>query len=367
MASEASCGAILTIDLAAIQANWKTLANRVEGECAGVVKADAYGLGLAPVARALSAAGCRVFCVAQLDEGIALRAALPEAEIHVLNGLLPGTAADFAAHRLIPVLNSLGGIDDWRAFCHRTANALPADIHVDTGMCRLGLPPDEVDRLAADAGRLEGFIPLYLMSHLACADEPAHPMNGRQRAAFDAARRRLALPRTSFANSSGIFLEADFHGDLARPGIALYGGNPVPERPNPMAQVVRLQGKILQVRDVDTPQTVGYGATHRFAGPARIATVAAGYADGFLRSLGNAGRGFVGDIPTPVVGRVSMDLITLDVSRVSDSLCAPGCLVDLIGPHNDVDSVAGRAGTISYEILTRLGQRFHRRYVGEAV
>lgn len=366
MESEASCGAILTIDLAAIQTNWKRLANRVKGECAGVVKADAYGLGLEPVGRALAGAGCRVFCVAHLDEGIALRAALPDAEIHVLNGLLPGTAADFSAHRLVPVLNTLGDIDAWRVFCRTMASALPADIHVDTGMCRLGLPPYEVDVLAAEPGRLDGLTPLYLMSHLACADEPAHPMNGRQLAAFTGAHRRLPVARTSFANSSGVFLEPDFHGDLARPGIALYGGNPVPDRPNPMAQVVRLQGKILQVRDVDTPQTVGYGATHRFAGPARIATVAVGYADGFLRSLGNAGCGFVGDIRAPVVGRVSMDLITLDVSRVAENRCAPGCLIDLIGPHNDVDAMGGWAGTISYEILTRLGRRFHRRHVGGA-
>lgn len=367
MMSEASAGAILTIDLAALRANWQSLRDRLKGaECAGVVKADAYGLGLEPVARALASAGCRVFFVAQLEEGIVLRAHLPQAEIHVLNGLLPGTAAEFAANRLIPVLNSLEAIDAWRAFCHRRAGPLAADIHVDTGMSRLGLPPAEMEALAAEPTRLDGLAASYLISHLACADEPDHPMNRQQLAAFVAVRRRLPLTRASFTNSAGIFLGADFHFDLARPGIALYGGNPVPERPNPMAQVVRLQGKILQLRDVDTPQTVGYGATRRIAGPTRIATVAVGYADGFLRSLGNAGCGFVGDIRAPVVGRVSMDLITLDVTSVPEAQCAPGCLVDLIGPKNDVDAVAAAAGTISYEILTDLSRRYYRRYVGGA-
>lgn len=367
MASEASSGAILTIDLGAVRANWQNLRDRLKGaECAGVVKADAYGLGLEPVAKTLAGAGCRVFFVAHLDEGIALRAALPKAEIHVLNGLLPGTAAEFAAHRVIPVLNSLQSIDEWRAFCRNRQSALTADIHVDTGMSRLGLPPGELDILAAEPARLDGLAPGYLMSHLACADEPDHPMNRRQLAAFVAVRRRLPLTRASLANSAGIFLGPDYHFDLARPGIAVYGGNPLPGGPNPMVQVVRLQGKILQVRGVDTPQTVGYGATHRFAGPARIATVAVGYADGFLRSLGNVGGAFVGEIRTPVVGRVSMDLITLDVTSVPEAQSQPGCLIDLIGPHGDVDAVATAAGTISYEILTSLGRRYYRRYVGGA-
>ncbi len=204
------------------------------------------------------------------------------------------------------------------------------------------------------------------MSHLACADEPDHPLNRRQVDTFRKILARLPGAKASFANSSGIFLGPDFHFDLARPGIAVYGGNPVPGTPNPMAQVVRLQGKILQVRAVDTPQTVGYGATHRFTGPARIATVAVGYADGFLRSLGNSGSGFVGDIEAPVVGRVSMDLITLDVTSVPEDQCAPGCSVDLIGPRTPIDTVGDAAGTISYEILTSLGPRYFRRYIGGA-
>lgn len=367
MVSQEHFGAVLTINLEAIRANWLNLRDRLNGgECAGVVKADAYGLGMEPVAGALSEAGCRTFFVAHLDEAIRLRAALPEPAIHVLNGLPPSTGADFEAHRLVPVLNGLGEIDAWRNFCRERGAALSADIHVDTGMARLGLPPAEIEVLADDPGRLDGIEPSYVMSHLACADEPDHPLNRRQVDTFRKILARLPGAKASFANSSGIFLGPDFHFDLARPGIAVYGGNPVPGTPNPMAQVVRLQGKILQVRAVDTPQTVGYGATHRFTGPARIATVAVGYADGFLRSLGNSGSGFVGDIEAPVVGRVSMDLITLDVTSVPEDQCAPGCSVDLIGPRTPIDTVGDAAGTISYEILTSLGPRYFRRYIGGA-
>jgi len=367
MSKEEHSGAILTVDLTAIAANWKLLRDRLgSATCSGVVKADAYGLGAEAVGKTLAAAGCEVFVVAHLDEGLRLRSALPDAEIHVLNGAPPKTEPEFAAHRLIPVLNGLGDIERWRRFCAGKGEPLPADVHVDTGMSRLGLPPAEIDLLAAEPQRLSGIAPRYLISHLACADEPGHPMNGEQLAAFRRAHERLPLAEASFANSSGIFLGADYHFDMARPGIALYGGNPVPEKPNPMAQVVRLQGKILQVRDVDTPQTVGYGATYRISRPTRIATVSVGYADGFLRSLGNSGSAFIGDVEAPIVGRVSMDLTTLDVSAVPEAECLPGGLVDLIGPHNPIDAVADRAGTISYEILTDLGPRYHRVYTGGA-
>jgi alanine racemase len=218
--------------------------------------------------------------------------------------------------------------------------------------------------------RLQALTLDYLMSHLACADEPDHPLNREQWRAFSGAiaavqQARGGAPfKTSFANSSGIFLGPDYHFDLARPGAALYGNAPQSGAPNPLAQVVRLQGKILQVRDVDTPGTVGYGATHRITGPGRIATVAAGYADGYPRSLSNKGTCSIGDFQVPVVGRVSMDLITLDVTAVPESLARPGVLVDLIGPRNTVDSVGDAAGTIGYEVLTRLGKRYHRVYVG---
>ena len=365
----ALAGAVLTVDLAAVAANWRLIAKKLgRAEAAAVVKADAYGLGLDRVAPVLSAAGCRAFCVAHPAEGIALRNILDAAEaaIVVLNGLLPGAEDAYADSRLMPALGSLAEIARWRAFGKRRGGALPCWLHVDTGMSRLGLPPDEFAMLAEKPELLDGLNVRVVMSHLACADEPGNPKNRAQLESFRNARRALPMGRASFANSGGVFLGGDFHFDVARPGVALYGGAPLAGEPNPMAQVVRLQGKIVQVRRVDTPETVGYGATHRVEGPGRIATVPVGYADGYLRSLSNRGTGYIGDKPVPVVGRVSMDLITLDVTGVPENLASVGQLVDLIGPHNSVDKVAHDAGTIGYEILTSLGRRYRRVYVGGA-
>jgi alanine racemase len=362
-------GAILTIDLDAISANYRQLCKQAPGATtAGVVKANAYGLGLDKVAPVLFDAGCQVFFVATANEGIQLRGLLPEAEINVLNGAPSGLEALFHEHNLIPVLNSLEAVGLWRAFCVAQGQPLPAALQLDTGMARLGLSPNEVDGLAKDTGQLAGFELRTILSHLACASDAEHPLNEEQLLAFKSALDRLPAAKASFAASSGIFLGPQYHFDLVRPGGALYGLCPLTSmpnpRPNPMAQVVRLQGKILQVRDVDTPQTVGYGATHRVTGPSRIATVAAGYADGFLRSLGNFGCGYLGGVRTPIVGRVSMDLITLDVTDIPGEQAHIGALVDLIGPDNPLDQVADTAGTIGYELLTLLGSRYHRIYVG---
>lgn len=359
--------ALLTIDLDAVVANWRSLAGRLRAgaECAAVVKADAYGLGMAQVAPALRRAGCHTFFVATLDEGLELRALLHEVDILVLNGISGSLAPEFAAARLIPVLNDPDCVALWAALARERGEALPAALHLDTGMARLGLPPAEARRLADDPGRLGGLDVRLVMSHLSSADEPDSPENARQLAAFRALRARLPMGRASLANSSGIFLGADHHFDLARPGIALYGGNPRPGEPNPMAQVVHLQGRILQVREIDSGVPVGYGATWRASRPSRVATVAAGYADGYLRSLSNAGFAFLGDRRVPVVGRVSMDLITLDVTDVAEGQARPGAFVDLIGPKVPVDTVAAAAGTIGYEILTALGRRYRRVYRGE--
>ncbi len=369
--------AVLTVDLAAVVANYRLLRKRLgRAECAAVLKADAYGLGAAAVAPALYRAGCRSFFVATLDEGIALRAILPDVEIHVFSGLSAGAASDFVAHALRPVLNSLGEVERWAAY-GRAHGRRPAGLHVDSGMARLGLPPGELDRLCDDRRWLEGVEPTLVMSHLACPEDPDHPLNERQLARFRAALARLMGPdgaaspgqgrrgiRRSLAASSGIFLGPDYHFDMARPGAALYGLAPLKNALNPMTQVVYLQGKILQVRDVDTGMTVGYGATHRFTRPARLATIGVGYADGYLRSLSNRGSAYIGGKRVPVVGRVSMDLITLDVTDVPGDIARPGALVDLIGPENPADAVAREAGTIGYEILTSLGRRYHRRYIG---
>ena len=366
----ARAGAILTIDLGALAENYRRLCAELNGvPCAVVVKADGYGLGLTRVAPALFRAGARSFFVAQLGEAIALRGALPEAaQIYVLNGLAAGPEAEFQAQRAVPVLNSLGEVEAWRSAAMAAGTALPAALHLDTGMSRLGLPEDELETLASEPERLEGIEIALVMSHLACADAPEHPLNAAQLAEFRAARARLpaALPAApaSFANSSGIFLGADYHFDLGRPGVALYGVNPTPGRPNPMRQVVRLQGKILQVREIDAPRTVGYGASHRAAVPTRVATVAVGYADGYLRSLSNRGSAWLRNQRVPVVGRVSMDLITLDVTGAAPDSAHPGAWVDLIGPEFAADNVAEAAGTIGYEILTALGRRYHRVYQG---
>jgi alanine racemase len=358
--------ALLTIDLDAIVANWRAIAAAAPtAEVAGVVKADAYGLGAEPVARALAAAGCRTFFVATIDEGAALRDILPAARILVLGGPLPGTAADMAQFGLIPVLNSMEQIGQWVGFARARDIELEAVLHLDTGMSRLGLDASAIADLADNPAMLSGIRPSLVMSHMACADEPGHAKNARQLELFRSLSAQLGLPaRRSLAASSTVYLGPDYHFDLVRPGAALYGLNPQPGRPNPLAGVVRLEGRILQVRDVDSPQTVGYGATHRFTGTGRIATVAVGYADGLFRSLGNRGIAVIGGERVPVVGRISMDLTTFDVSAVAPEVARPGALVELIGPGHTVDDLAAEAGTIGYEILTALGRRHYRTYHG---
>ncbi len=360
-ASEARAGAYLEIDLGAIQTNYRLLRDRLDGgECAAVVKADAYGLGADAVAPALWSAGARRFFVALPDEALALRAVLPSAEVYVLGGLFAGAEEDYLAHSLSPVLNSLDEVEAWRRV--PAARRLPAALHFDSGMSRLGLPADEAERLLADPALLDGLNISYLMSHLACADEPDHPLNATQLARFRRFAEALSQLKRSFANSSGIFLGPNYRFDLARPGIALYGGNPTPGRENPMKACVRLRSRILQVRDIPAGETVGYGATFTSARPSRIATVAMGYADGYSRHISNRGMAWLGEHCAPIVGRISMDLITLDVSELPAEISMPGALVDMIGKRETIDHVAERAGTIPYEVLTSLGRRYHRTY-----
>ena len=363
-----SAAAILTVDLDALAANWRSLAARAApAACAAVVKADAYGIGVGRAAPALAAAGCRTFFVATAEEGAELRQLLgPEPAIFAFNGPLAATVADLRAFDVIPVLNDLGQVALWAGAAAAAGRAFPAALHLDTGMNRLGLPEAEDAALAAEPGRLDGIRIVHVMSHLACAEEAGNPMNEAQRAAFAERKARLPAAPASLANSSGIFLGPAFHFEMARPGVALYGANPTPGEANPMSEVVHLQGRILQVRRVDTPQTVGYGAAFQAAGPTRIATVALGYADGYLRSLSNRGTASLAGVRVPVAGRVSMDLVTLDVSAVPPERAQPGALVDMIGGGIPLDEVAEAAGTIPYEILTALGQRYTRTYTGRS-
>ncbi|MEG3618912.1 alanine racemase [Magnetovibrio sp. PR-2] len=359
-------GAILTIDLDALVSNWKTCAAQApNAETAAVVKAAAYGTDASKSAKALQKAGCKTFFVASVQEGIDLRAVLgPAPAVHIFNGLMNGAERDYTEFNLTPVLNSLGEVEAWGAYGTGLGEPQSCDIHFDTGMARLGLPQDEAAKLLSNPEHLSHIKLDMILSHLVSAEDADNPLNAEQLSRFQGLTSQFPSARGAFANSSGIFLGADYHFDVTRPGVSLYGANPTPNKPNPMAQVVRLQGKILQVRTIDTPQTVGYGATHQALGEERIATVSVGYADGYLRSLSSSGVAYIGDQAVPVVGRVSMDLIGLDVSAVPEELCRPGMLVDLIGPHNPVDHVAERAGTIGYEILTSLGARYHRIYLG---
>jgi alanine racemase len=327
--------------------------------CAAVVKADGYGLGASVIAGALAAAGCRRFFVATLDEGIALRAALgPAPEIAVFNGPMPGTAAEFASPRLSPVLNEPGQIEAWERISKTRPIPAPA-LHVDTGLNRLGLSPAEFSGMT---DRLRALAPDLLISHLACAEDPEHPLNERQRERFAAIRRHLPAIASSLAASSGIFLGRDFHFEAVRPGAALYGINPTSSRPNPMRPVVRLCTKIVQVRQIDTAESVGYGAAHIMGGPGILATAAIGYADGWPRSMSHRGCGWLAGKRVPLLGRLSMDLATFDVSAADPAAVHPGALIELIGDHYTVDDAAADAGTIGYELLTSLGRRHHRVY-----
>lgn len=357
-------GALLTIDVDAICANWRALKARLaRAECAAVVKADAYGLGALQVAPALYRAGCRHFFVAHLDEGIALRPALPgEATVYILHGALPGAEPELVAHGLVPVVNSLPQLAAWRALARRLDRPLPAILQVDTGMARLGLCAAELARVAGDPSTLEGVDLRLVMSHLVCAEAPADPMNRIQLERFGAALRRLPPVRASLANSSGIFLGHDYHFDLVRPGAALYGVAPVAGEANPMRPVVRLQGKVIQTRTIDAGTPVGYGHAWLASQRSRLATVAVGYADGYLRSLSNRGWASFDGVRLPVVGKVSMDTIVIDITALGDGRIGEGSLIDLASPQIGVDDIAGQAGTIGYEILTGLGHRYARAY-----
>jgi alanine racemase len=356
--------ALLEVDLAAIAANWRALAARnPAGAAAAVVKADAYGLGAARVAPCLFAAGCRHFFTAHLAEAVALRPLLPGAMIAPLNGIPPGAEADCLAHGIAPVLASLAEIDRWTALARARARPIGVLLHIDTGMNRLGLDRADLAALAADPRRLDGLELRYVMTHLVASEVPDDPANAAQLERFAAACAVLPPAPRSFANSSGLFLGAPFASDLARPGAALYGINPTPDRPNPMRVPVRLLARILQIRNVAPGESVGYNATWRAGRPARIATLGIGYADGWRRCLSARAPAAWADFdgpPVALVGRVSMDLTTCDVTDHPG--VGVGDWIELMGPRTPPDAVGEAAGTNGYEILTGLGPRIARTY-----
>ena len=361
-------GAILTIDIDAVRANYRLLRGKAHpAACSAVVKSDAYGLGAAQVGAALYEEGCRHFFVAHLEEGISLRPHVaPDADIFVLHGPPVGADSEFTQHGLIPVLNSEAQVAGWRAHAAVLDRELDAVVQVDTGMSRMGLSPPEIDGWLADSHFLDGIKVRYVMSHLACADERYHPANAQQLARFLEIRARLPQYAASLANSSGVFLSPDYHFDLVRPGAALYGIAPQAGEPNPLQSVVRLQGKIIQTRTIEAGDHVGYSCRYTATGPCVVATVSVGYADGWLRSMSNQGQGMIDGVRVPQIGAISMDSITLDVSNIDPARLAPGGLVDLISPKHPVDAVAAMAHTIGYEVLTNLGGRYFRVYTGLA-
>ncbi|WP_121061729.1 alanine racemase [Chachezhania antarctica] len=337
----------LTIHLDAVAANWRALDAMTACETAAVVKADGYGLGADPVARTLAQAGARTFFVAAAEEGAAVRDALgPGPRIFIFSGHMAGDTDLLRAKDLTPLINSVDQM-------LRHVESLPGHtfgLQLDTGMNRLGLEAAEWAALREIALPLS---PALVMSHLACADEPEHAMNARQLSAFLEMTEDVSAPR-SLAATGGILHSPDFHFDMTRPGVGLYGGLPFANA----TPVVALDVPVIQVRDVAAGETVGYGNTFAATRPSRIATIAAGYADGLIRAMGDGLVLYAGDTPCPVAGRVSMDLITVDVTELGGE---PEVLT-LLGPRQGVDMVADAAGTIGYEILTSLGQRYQRSY-----
>jgi alanine racemase len=370
-AALSTASGVLTVDLDAIVANWRKLEKTaVPAECAGVIKADAYGCGVAPVARALAGAGCNTFFVATLDEAAAARKAIPSAAIYVLDGFFQNSGEAYARIDARPVIGDLNELAEWDVFCRRTGWAGGAAIHIDTGLNRLGLTVTEAQGIVPRIVAGDHGITL-VMSHLACAENLNHPLNAKQLASFREIASLFSGVPASLSNSSGVFLGAAFQFDVVRPGAALYGINPTPEADNPMQPVVELKARIVQIRNVERGESVGYGGTWTARRPTKLAIVSAGYADGYFRagSSNDGTRGaevVVAGKRCPIAGRISMDLIAVDVTDLEKNAARRGHMVTLIGEGITVDELAHHFGTIGYEVMTSLGPRYARVYKGGA-
>lgn len=365
-----SATGVVTIDLRAIAENWKRLAGHVApAECASVVKADAYGLGAAHVIPALAAAGCRSFFIATPDEARTTRASQPSARIFALDGLAGADPEAFQELDVIPVLSTLDEVFRWSNLATRLGRRLPAALHIDTGLNRLGLPACDARYLATQPTALASIDVTLLMSHLASADSPADPKNHDQHLAFETLSALFPGVPRSLAASDGLMLGSAYHFDLVRPGYALYGGQASQSNPAPVKPTVTVEARILAVHDVAPGETVGYSATWHATAPSRIATIAAGYADGIPRNASApdgrpGGHVLISGQLAPIVGRVSMDLVTVDVTGIDVALVEPGAFATIIGGDLTIEEAGHAADTIGYEILTRLGTRFARRYLG---
>ena len=362
---------IVTVDLDAIVANWRKLEKTaVPAECAAVIKADAYGCGLEPVARALAQAGCKTFFVATLQEARTTRTTSPEATIYVLDGCFPNCGDEFAAVNARPVIGDLNELAEWDVFCRRTGWKGGAAIHIDTGINRLGLSIAEAQGIVPRIAAGDHGVTL-VMSHLACAELLNHPLNARQLSSFREIASLFSGVPASLSNSSGIYLGPSFQFDMVRPGAALYGVNPTPEADNPMQPVVDVKARIIQVRQVGRGETVGYGATWSARRETRLAIISAGYADGYFRAGGSNDGTRGADVVIagkrcPVAGRISMDLVAVDVTDLPPNAARRGQLATLIGDGITVDELAKHFGTIGYEVLTSIGARYARIYKGDA-
>lgn len=359
-----SSAGILTIDLGAIQSNWRYVTSTLKNaECAAVVKADAYGVGVSEVAPALYSAGCKSFYVATLEEAADLRLLLPNAELYVLGGVRDGAEPEFLKLNLMPVLFTLNNIYCWLRFCASVRKALPCAIKLDTGMSRLGLSDNELNELIDSAREQLWLNPVLLMSHLACADEPSHSLNCLQLTRFHTAieKTKVFFPRikTSIANSSGAFLGEHYHLDMVRIGAALYGINPQPLKPNPLKQVIDLKLPVLQLRTTQAAVCVGYGGEGKAENSVRLAVVAGGYADGLHRTLGSIPQGIVDGAYVSAIGRISMDSMVFDISMASSN---PE-YVQVINDKLTINDLIEKNKSLGYEVLTSLGRRYSRRYI----
>jgi len=366
----AACGGVLKIDLDALAANYHLIANHVlPAQMSAVVKADAYGLGVGPVASKLYQAGCRLFFVAQMIEAIHLRPLLPiDAEIAILNDIPPAMVEATADYGFLPVLNSLPSIKDWSVLCESRQRQFPCFVQIDSGMSRFGLDKGELERLIDHPDIFHQAQVRAIISHLACADEPNNQQNDAQLLRFQKILTRLPKRPAALANSGGIFLSNDrqnFLFDLVRPGLALYGVDPLDSLQTKLRPVVCLSARVAQIRQVEQGSLVGYGGTYQASRDMIVATIAVGYADGLHRHLGGRGAAFYQGIRLPMIGRISMDSITLDISALPQGTLQRGSLVELIGPNQPIDRLARDSDTIAYEVLTSLGQRFERHYLEE--
>ena len=360
-------GPRLRVYLDRIVENYQLLATHYTGdETAAVVKANAYGLGAEPVARALADAGCNTFFVATLDEAIQLRSALPNRRICVFHGPGLGEELAYLNHRITPVLCSPPQVERWEAIARENRNA-QSILHIDTAMARMGLTETEWRALFDDdPERIERCQISLIMSHLACASDPEHTVNAEQLALFTRMREEFPQLPASLVNSAGVFLDPSYHFQLARPGCSLYGIRPHNDAPNPMRNVIELDAPILQLRTLDKTQTIGYGATQELGAGRQLATVALGYADGILRCLTGQLQGIVRGQKVPLVGRVTMDMLTFDVTDIPEGQLQEADRITIIGDDQPVDTIADMANTIGYEVFCRLGRRIERVYMETA-